>query len=98
MQEHTPETTKLPTEAQFQAWLSTLPDPVAEVVRTHSPFHPHKLKTTGQTVFIARFQEGETGEPPVKLAVVAPMAANPGQASDLSFEGISPDDIYPLAS
>jgi len=98
MQETITEASNLPTEAQFQTWLASLPEPVAEVVRSYSPFHPHRLKATGQTVFIARFQEGEEAESPVKLSVIAPQAANPHQASDLTFEGITPDEIHPLAS
>lgn len=97
MQETTLNTPNLPTEAQFETWISSLPTQVAEVVRTHSPFHPHRLKSTGQTVFISRFQEGE-GEAPVTLSVVAPQAANPQQASDLTFEGVTPDELYTLAS
>lgn len=89
---------QLPTEAQFQSWLASLPETVADVVRTHSPFVPHRLKQTGHTVYIARFQESESDGPPVKLSVVAPQAANPGQADDLSFDGIDPDDLHPLAS
>lgn len=98
MQETIAETPNLPTEAQFQTWLASLPEPVADVVRSYSPFHPHRLKATGQTVFIARFQEGVATEAPVQLSVIAPQAANPHQTSDLTFEGITPDEIHPLAS
>ncbi len=98
MQESILGTAQLPTEAQFQAWLDDLPEPVADVVRTHSPFVPHRLKASGHTVYIARFQGDEGGTPSVKLAVIAPQSANPGQAGDLSFDGIDPDDLHALAS
>lgn len=98
MQETTLTTPNLPTEAQFETWLGSLSEPVADVVRSYSPFHPHRLKATGQTVFISSFQEGDSGEPPVKLSVVAPQAANPNQVNDLTFEGITPDELYTLAS
>ena len=96
MQE-TVQTAGLPTEAQFQTWLQSLPDVVAEVVRDHSPFHPHQLRSTGQIVFISRFEEGDTDEPAVKLSVVAPRASNPGQAGDLSFDGVDPAELTSLA-
>ena len=89
---------KVPSQAQFDTWMNSLPEHVAEVVRAHSPFVPHRLKATGQTVFIARFQEDESSEKDVKLSVVAPRAANPAQAGDLAFDGIDPDDLYTLAS
>ena len=98
MQESIINDPKLPSSAQFDLWLNSLPDRVADVVRTHSPFVPHRLRSTGQTVYIARFQESETSGRDVKLSVVAPQAANPGQVGDLTFEGIDPNDLYPLAS
>lgn len=88
---------KLPTEDQFETWMSSLPEHVADCVREHSPFVPHRLKSTGQTVYIARFQEKPTGEKAVKLSVIAPQAANPNQGGDLAFD-VDPEDLYTLAS
>jgi len=88
---------QVPSQAQFDNWISSLPPHVADVVREHSPFVPHRLKSTGQTVYIARFQEGSPGEPPVKLSVIAPQSANPTQSGDLIFD-VTPSDLYTLAS
>ena len=87
----------LPSQAQFDNWINSLPDHVADVVREHSPFVPHRLKSTGQTVYIARFQAGPAGERAVRLSVIAPRAVNPTQSGDLAFE-VDPDDLYTLAS
>lgn len=97
MEERSADSSTVPTEAQFESWLSSLPADVADVVRCHSPFHPHRLKATGKTVFISRFEEGE-GQAPVTLSVIAPQASNPHQTGDLTFDGVSPDDLYTLAS
>ncbi len=88
---------QLPTQEQFEAWMSSLPAHVAEAVRAHSPFVPHRLKGTGHTVFIARFQETSGDEKGVRLSVIAPQSANPSQADDLAFE-VDPEDLYTLAS
>lgn len=98
MQENLDPKPGLPSEAQFEAWLQGLPHLVADVVREHSPFHPHRLRSTGQTVYISRFEGGDAEDPDVKLSVVAPRAANPGQTDDLSLEGVDPDELYSLAS
>ena len=90
--------TQVPSQAQFDSWIGSLPKPVAEVVREHSPFVPHRLKGTSLTVFIAQFREGGPEEPPVVLSVVAPRSANPGQSQDQQFDGIQPKDLFALAS
>jgi hypothetical protein len=90
------EEARLPSQDQFDSWIGSLPAHVADVVRAHSPFVPHRLKETGHTVFIARF-EAVPDEEKVRLSVVAPQSANPSQGADLTFE-VDPDDIFPLAS
>ena len=89
---------QVPSQDQFDSWVGSLPERVADAVREHSPFVPHRLKGTSLTVFIAQFQEGGPGQAPVLLSVVAPRAANPGQTQDQTFEGIRPDDLFTLAS
>ena len=51
---------------------------------------------SGQLMLVA--SDWYVSEAPVTLSVVAPQAANPNQTSDLTFEGVTPDQLYTLAS